>query len=183
MPENSKLMLKNVRLSYCNLFEPRAIAEGGALKYSVSIIIPKSEKEQLSEIKKILSQILEEQKWTPAQKKAADLPIRDGDAEREEEDAYKNSYFMNPKSNRKPLVVDQRRQVVESDDIVYSGCYANVYVSFYPYDKAGNKGVGVGLLGVQKVKDGEPLGNTITADIFSDIEDESGDKSPFDFID
>jgi hypothetical protein len=182
MAKNPTLMLKNVRLSYCNLFEPRAIAEGGALKYSVSVLIEKTNTAQLTEIKKIISQIVNEQKWTPAQKQAAGLPIWDGDKEKPDDEAYQSNYYLNPKSDRKPLVVDQRRQVVNDYDTVYSGCYANVMVSFYPYDKAGKKGVGVGLLGVQKVRDGEPLGNTITADVFDDIDDGSGDKNPFDFI-
>lgn len=183
MAANQRLMLKDVRLSYANLFEPRAIVEDGVLKYSVSVLIPKNDKEQLKSVMGIVNTIINEQKWTPAQKKTADIPLRDGDTEKPEEEAYKGVFYLNPKSNRKPLVVDQKRVVVDREDIVYSGCYANVYVSFYPFDVAGNKGVGLGLLGVQKVRDGEPLGNTITVDDFEDVDDnESENQSNFDFI-
>lgn len=182
MAENRKLMLKNVRLSYANLFEPRSIVDGGVLKYSTAVLIEKTDKAQIKAIGEIVNEIINEQKWTAAQKKSADIALRDGDTEKPEEEPYQGVAYLNAKSNRKPLVVDQKRQVVDSEDIVYSGCYANVMVSFYPYDNAGNKGVGVGLLAVQKVRDGEPLGNTVTADIFDDIDDGTGDKNPFDFI-
>lgn len=40
---------------------------------------------------------------------------------------------------------------------VYSGCYGRVSLSFYPYNKADNKGVGCGLLNVQKLEEGPAL--------------------------
>lgn len=180
MAANTKLMIKNARLSYANLFEPRAIVEGGALKYSVSILIDKEDKETINAIKKIVADYIKEQKWTEAQKKQADIALRDGPTEKPEDEEYANVVFLNAKSDKKPLVVDQKRNTVTDPDIVYSGCYANVYVSFYPFDKGGNKGVGVGLQAVQKVRDGEPLGNTVTADVFDQLEEDSA--NPFDFI-
>jgi hypothetical protein len=37
-----------------------------------------------------------------------------------------------------------------------------VSLQFYPYDKAGNRGVACGISSVLSMEHGEPLGNTVT---------------------
>lgn len=44
---NTKVVTGEVRLSYVHIFEPTAIDEGSEEKYSVSVIIPKSDKQTL----------------------------------------------------------------------------------------------------------------------------------------
>ena len=41
--------------------------------------------------------------------------------------------------------------------------WGNVNVTFFAYNNAGKKGIGCGLNGVQKIRDGEELGGQITA--------------------
>ena len=171
MAENQKLTIKNARLSYVTLFEPRAVVEGGPLFYSVSVIIPKDSKETINEFNKAVKKIIDEQKWSSSAKKSADLALRDGDDERPDDAAYRNCYFINAKSNKKPRVVDRAIQDIDDPDKIYSGCYGNVLISLYPFDKGGNKGVGVGLRAVQFVADGEPLGSVVSDDEFENFEE------------
>ena len=176
--ENKKLTLKEKRLSYVTVIEPRSIVQDGPLYYSVSIIIPKNDP-QVNEIKKAITEIVNEQKWSPIEKKKADLALRDGDEERPDDAAYKDSYYLNAKSAKKPRVVGRYKEEITDPDKIYSGCYGNVLISLYPFDKGGNKGVGVGLRGVQFVKDGEPLSSVVTDDELEDFEVEGIDESLF----
>ena len=56
---------------------------------------------------------------------------------------------------------------------VYSGCYGRVSLNFYAFNSNGNKGVACGLGNIQKIKDGESLGNRSTAaEDFTTLEDD-----------
>tara|TARA_Y100000361_G_C11098260_1_gene310380 strand:- start:396 stop:914 length:519 start_codon:yes stop_codon:yes gene_type:complete len=156
----SKVITGKVRLSYVNVFQPRAIEEGQTPKYSVSVIIPKSDKRTISAIRKAISEALESGKAKFGGKipKNYKNPLRDGDIEREEDEAYENCYFVNANSLRAPGVVDAELQPIIDATELYSGCYGRVSISFYPFNAAGNKGVAAGLNNVQKLSDGEALG-------------------------
>lgn len=173
----TKVTTGKVRLSYAHLFEPHAI-EGNEPKYSVSVIIPKSDKETLTAIKEAVEQAKKNgvTKWggkVPANLKT---PLRDGDVERPDDEAYKNSYFLNASSKRKPGIVDQNVQPVLDATEVYSGCYARLTLNFYPFSASGNKGIAAGLGNVQKLADGEPLGGfTRAEDDFEAVETAADD--------
>jgi len=152
-----KVVTGKVRLSYVTLFEPRAIKEGGPLKYSVSILIPKDDKANLERIQKAIDKVISDSQDTLKGKKGLKLPLRDGDEERDSED-YEGMYFLTASSKSAPMVVDEDRQEVVDTREVYSGCYGRVSVNFYAFNTAGNKGVGCGLNAVQKVEDGDSLG-------------------------
>jgi hypothetical protein len=173
----TKVTTGKVRLSYAHLFEPHAI-EGNEPKYSVSVIIPKSDKETLTAIKEAVEQAKKDgvTKWggkVPANLKT---PLRDGDVERPDDEAYKNSYFLNASSKHKPGIVDQNVQPILDSTEVYSGCYARLTLNFYPFSASGNKGVAAGLGNVQKLADGEPLGGfTRAEDDFEAVETAADD--------
>ena len=101
------------------------------------------------------------------------LPLRDGDAERDDE-AYKGAYFVNANSTTAPRIVDRAVQPILDRAEVYSGCYARVSINFYAFNTSGNKGIACGLGNIQKVRDGEPLsGRTSAADNFAtDLDDD-----------
>jgi hypothetical protein len=83
--------------------------------------------------------------------------------------------FLNANSKNAPGVVDKDLNVILDSEEFYSGCWGRVSVNFFPYDSAGNRGVGVGLNNVQKLKDGERLGGaraTAENDFDDDFEDE-----------
>ena len=97
--------------------------------------------------------------WSGKQPKNLHIPLRDGDEERADEyPEYKNMMFLNANSKNAPGVVDKDLNVILDPDDVYSGCWGRASVNFFPYDSNGNRGIGVGLNNLQKLKDGERLG-------------------------
>lgn len=174
----TKVVTGTVRLSYANVWEPKSI-NGGTEKYSVSLIIPKSDKKTLAAIDAAVDAAIEEGIAKFGGKKpnkaAIKLPLRDGDTERDDE-AYANSYFVNANSLTPPQIVDQNVNPIMNRSEIYSGVYARVSINFYAFNSNGNKGVACGLGNIQKVRDGQPLGNRSTAeDDFTALDDTDDD--------
>ncbi|MGJ0841557.1 DUF2815 family protein [Clostridium tertium] len=173
----TKVTTGKVRLSYAHLFEPHAI-EGNEPKYSVSVIIPKSDKETLQAIKEAVNEAKEQgkAKWNGKVPANVKTPLRDGDVDREGDEAYAGCYFLNVNSKNKPGIVDINVQPILDLTEVYSGCYARLTLNFYAYNANGNKGIAAGLGNVQKLADGEPLGGfTRAEDDFDAIESAEDD--------
>lgn len=171
----SKVVTGKARLSYLTVFEARA-QEGGEPKFSVCVIIPKSDKVTLDKIKFAIDEAKAEgktKKWggkVPANLKT---PLRDGDEERGDKEEFANSYFFNASSKMKPLLLDEAGNELMDNSDLYSGCYGRVSVNFYAYDVSGSKGVAVGLNAVKKSADGERLsGGGATAKDFDDDDSE-----------
>ena len=160
----------NTRWSYANVWQPKSI-NGGAPKYSISLIIPKSDTETVSKIKAAIKAAYEEGqaklrgngKSVPALEYMK-TPLRDGDKERPDDEAYKNSYFINANSATAPGVVDAARQPILDTSEVYSGVYGRASINFYAFNSNGNKGIACGLNNLQKIRDGEPLGGKARAE-------------------
>jgi hypothetical protein len=173
----TKVITGIVRLSYANVWEPKSI-NGGTEKYSVSLIIPKSDTKTLNAINEAVDAAIEEGKGKFGgkipNKAALKLPLRDGDIDRPDDEAYADSYFINANSITPPQVVDKNVNPVLDRSEVYSGVYGRVSVSFYAFNSNGNKGIACGLGNVQKIRDGEPLGGrTNAAEEFStDVDDD-----------
>ena len=155
-------------------WEPEAI-NGGEPKYSVSAIIPKSDKETIKKIQAAVEAEKQESlsKWGGKIPPNLKLPLRDGDIDRPEDEAYKGCYFFNANSRQAPQVVDKQVQPILDQTEVYSGCYGRISVNFYGYNSNGNRGVAAGLGNIQKLKDGEALSSRTNAeDDFEAVEDE-----------
>lgn len=160
----------NTRWSYANVWEPKAINDGTP-KYSVSLIIPKSD---TATIKKIEAAIEAAYKEGEAKLKGngrsvpalsvLKTPLRDGDAERPDDEAYANAYFVNANSATAPGIVDADRQPIIDRSEVYSGVYGRASINFYAFNSNGNKGIACGLNNLQKLRDGEPLGGKSRAE-------------------
>lgn len=154
----------NTRWSYVNAWEPKSI-NGGAPKYSVSLIIPKSDTKTIEKIQAAIQAAYDEGqdklkgngKSVPALS-VLKTPLRDGDAERPDDEAYADSYFINANSGTAPGIVDADRQPILDRSEVYSGVYGRASINFYAFNSNGNKGIACGLNTLQKIKDGEPLG-------------------------
>ena len=162
------------RFSYLHCWEPEAI-NGGEPKYSVSAIIPKSDKETIKKIQAAVEAAKQESlsKWGGKIPPNLKLPLRDGDIDRPEDEAYKGCYFFNANSRQAPQVVDKQEQPILDQTEVYSGCYGRISVNFYGYNSNGNRGVAAGLGNIQKLKDGEALSSRTNAeDDFEAVEDE-----------
>ena len=171
---------KDIRWSYANVWQPKSI-NGGTPKYSVSLIIPKSDTITLGKIKAAIEAAYKEGeaklkgngRSVPALA-AIKTPLRDGDAERPDDEAYANSYFVNANSTTKPGIVDaDRNEIIDSSE-VYSGVYGRASINFYAFNSNGNRGIACGLNNLQKIRDGEPLGGHASAaeDFATDDDDD-----------
>jgi hypothetical protein len=177
----TKVITGETRLSYANLWEPKSI-NGGSPKYSVSLIIPKSDKRTLEKIKAAIQAAYTEgeSKLKGNGKTVPTLailktPLRDGDAERPDDEAYANAYFINANSGTAPGIVDnqQEPQPITVRSEIYSGVYARASVNFYAFNSNGNKGIACGLNNIQKLRDGDPLGGKSRAeDDFATLDDD-----------
>ncbi|EKY00724.1 DUF2815 family protein, partial [Selenomonas sp. oral taxon 138] len=106
------------RWSYANVWQAKSI-NGGAPKFSVSLIIPKSDTKTLTAVKNAIQAAYDEgqsklkgnSKSVPALT-AIKTPLRDGDAERSDDEAYKDSYFINANSATAPGIVDAARNPI-----------------------------------------------------------------------
>lgn len=160
----------NTRWSYANVWEPKAM-EGGKPKFSVSLIIPKSDSVTVGKIRAAIeeayrdgqSKLKGNGKSVPALSTLR-TPLRDGDLERPDDPAYANSYFVNANSASAPGVVDANRNEILDKSQVYSGCYGRASISFYAFNANGNRGIACGLNNLQKISDGEPLGGKASAE-------------------
>ena len=104
---------------------------------------------------------------------AIKTPLRDGDLERPDDEAYKNAYFINANSATAPGIVDADRQPILERSEVYSGVYGRASINLYAFNSNGNKGIACGLNNLQKIRDGEPLGGKSRAeDDFATADDE-----------
>ena len=162
------------RISFANIWEPKSI-NGGEEKYSVSCIIPKSDKATLAKIHKAVEAAKEagkEKKWggkTPANLK---LPLRDGDIDRPDDEAYAGAMFLNATSKEAPQIVDRKVQPILDPMDCGSGDYCNVSVNFYAFNANGNRGISAGLNNVQLVRNGERLaGKASAASDFEELDD------------
>lgn len=172
-------VMVQARASYAHIFEPHAVNEGDDEKYNVSLIISKDDEKSLNSINKAIENAKENGKEKFGGKIPANLktPLRDGDVDREDDDAYENAYFINANTKRKPQVLDMQGQRTDDPDDVYSGCYIRVTVNFYPFAVSGNKGIACGLGNIMKAKDGEPLsgGGAKAEDEFAEFIDFDAD--------
>ena len=168
----------NTRWSYVNAWEPKSI-NGGAPKYSVSLIIPKSDTKTIEKIQAAIQAAYDEGqgklkgngKSVPALS-VLKTPLRDGDAERPDDEAYADSYFINANSGTAPGIVDADRQPILDRSEVYSGVYGRESINFYAFNSNGNKGIACGLNNLQKIKDGESLGGKSRAEDDFDTEED-----------
>lgn len=169
----------NTRWSYANVWEAKAM-EGGKPKFSVSLIIPKSDTVTVGKIKSAIEEAYREgqsklkgnAKSVPALSTLR-TPLRDGDLERPDDPAYANAYFVNANSSTAPGVVDANRNEIMDKSEVYSGCYGRASINFYAFNANGNRGITCGLNNLQKIRDGEPLGGRASAESdFATVEDE-----------
>lgn len=170
----TKVVVGPARFSYLHVWEPVAIGEGAEKKYSVSLIIPKSDAKSVGLVKAAIQNALNAgigSKFGGKKPAAYKNPLRDGDAERPDDEAYKGCYFVNANCRTKPGIVDARRQPITDQDELYSGCYGYASITFYAFNTNGNKGITCGLNNLMKTKDGEPLGGRSTAEAdFADID-------------
>ena len=179
----TKIITGVCRLSYANIWQAKSI-NGGTPKYSASVLIPKSDMKTIANVKAAIeaayyegeSKLKGNSKTVPALT-SLKMPLRDGDTERPDDEAYAGHWFLNANSNTAPGVVDANREPIYDTSEIYSGVYARVSLTFYAFNSNGNRGIACGLQNIQKVRDGESLGGKPKAEEdFNDgfqVEDDS----------
>lgn len=106
--------------------------------------------------------------WNGQMPPAPAVCIHDGDGARPSDGSpfgaeCRGCWVFTASSKRAPFVVDAQVQEIINPTAIYSGMWGNVSVTFFPYNYSGKKGVGCGLNGVQKTRDGDPLTGRVTA--------------------
>lgn len=168
-----KVLTGEVRLSYCNLTSPRAAQQGGEPKYSVTLLIPKTDVATKADIDAAIQAAANEalsKVWNGARPPQLRVPIYDGDGVRPSGvpfgDECKGHWVMTASTKNKPQVVgidNINCELAPSD--IYSGMYARVTIRFFGYSNSGNKGIGCGLGNVMKTRDGEALAGSASASV------------------
>lgn len=182
MSENKKQSATKViipcRISFANIWEPKSI-NGSEEKYSVSCIIPKSDTKTIAKIQKAVEAAKEDgksRKWGGKIPPNLKLPLRDGDIDRPDDEAYKDAMFVNATSKDAPQIVDRKVQPILDPMECGSGDYCYVSINFYSFNANGNRGVAAGLGNLQLVKHGERLaGKASAASDFTALEDDEDD--------
>lgn len=162
------ITISNVRLSYCNLFQPRPPMgdPNGTPKFSCTVLVPKTNVQAKALIDDAIQKAIEagvSSKWNGVRPPMPAIPVHDGDGVRPSDgspfgEECKGMWVFTASSNQQPFVVDGQVQPIINPTEVYSGIWANININFFPYNAAGKKGVGCGLNGVQKLRDDQPLG-------------------------
>ena len=158
------------RWSYANVWEAKSV-NGSAPKFSVSLIVPKSDTATVAKVKAAIEAAYKEGesklkgngRTVPALSVIKN-PLRDGDIERPDDPAYANAYFINANSATAPGIVDAACNPIMNRSEVYSGVYGRASISIYAFNANGNKGIACGLNNLQKISDGEPLGGKASAE-------------------
>lgn len=170
-----------VRLSYLDIWNPQPRKPGETAKYQTAILIPKTDKKTVKAIlaaQDAAKEVGKNGKFGGKIPPNCKVPLRDGDEEKPDDEAYEGMYFLNAKSTTKPDIIDRYKQpiTIDNQEQLYSGCWAMVSLNFYPFKFEGSKGVGCGLGNIMKIKDGDPLAGGSTAENdFADVEIEDED--------
>lgn len=183
-PKPTKVITGECRASYVHVFEPYAANENQEPKYSLALLIPKSDKATFRALRKAQKAALEDGrervfKGKPPRWSEDELfTIHDGDeeADLDQNPEYAGHWYVNVSAKTKPGVVDrQLNEIIDSTEI-YSGCYVRASLNAFAYYTSGNKGVSFGLNHLQKLRDGAYLGGRSRAeDDFDELDDEYDD--------
>ena len=156
-----------VRLSYVHLFKPYAAMPGQEEKYSVTILVPKTDVSTMGRVNAAIEAAKQKgitDKWNGVCPPVVPTPVYDGDGVRPSDGMPFGPeckghwvFTASAKADYPPEIVDKMGNPIINQSEVYSGIYGRVNVSFFPYAFGGKKGVGCGLGPVMKTRDGEAL--------------------------
>lgn len=176
------VVLRDVRISYPNLFTPRAASENAEPKYSAQVLIPKGHP-QLAELQAAMkAAVAEKFKNPPAGKDRAanGNPIRKME-EKQDPDTGEfpggyeaGGFFLSTSNKYKPAVVNRAAKLVTDENFIYPGCVCHISLNAYAWSFNSKWGVSFSLDGVQFVQDGERLdGRRPGTDAFAPLEGET----------
>lgn len=176
-----KLVLKNVRLAFPNIFTAEQFQGAGEARYTATFIFPPDHpaKKMVTDACRSASS----EKWGAKGEEvlkalaATDkLCIHNGDAKSDYE-GYSGNYFVNSANTTRPLVIDRNKSPLgAADGKPYSGCYVNASIEIYGHEhKKGGKRINASLRGIQFEADGDAFagGGAASEDEFESLETNS----------
>lgn len=175
------------RLAFPRLFTPEPYEEGGKPVYTATLLLPKESsdkvyKEMFAKMKAGISKAAEEafgkdkKKWP----KGLFNPLQDGDSEEKDMsrfEGFADHWYINAKTEWKPLVIDKTKQRIENEDEIYPGCYCDAVIVFKATESAGRFYISAYLQGVRMLKEGENLAGGCSASEFEDYDFGDDDDS------
>lgn len=182
--QTTRVVTGTVRLSYVKLFKAEPGPDGGEPKFSVQLLIPKTDNATCSALRAAINQAIAD-KWGAKPPKGLRDPLRDGDtdATHSQRAECRGHWVLNvsAKQDRRPGIVDADRNEILDPSQLYSGCYARAEINAFAYDSKGNKGTSFGINNVQKArKEGERLdGRKDAKDVFTDWDDEEETENAY----
>lgn len=170
----ASIKIPNARLSFPSLFK-KAVFNGVPSandKYEATLMFPKSDTKTYDLIQGAIDAIKKANKNPKIN--ADKLCIKDGDDS--EYDGCAGMWMVKASNSKRPTVINRdKTPLVEEDEVMYAGCYVNGIIDLWFQNNSYGKRINANLLGVQFVKDGEPLGDgakVANADEFDEIEDD-----------
>ena len=171
----TKCKTEKIRLSYAQqLYEPKA-NDKGALKYGVTLLIPKTDTVTYNRLC-AAAEACKRAKMPGKDEafyKAQPRTIHDGDGQKPSGDSYgpecKGHWVVTLSANEKPGIVSLDPAFNPAADKINSGDWAKVSLNAFWFDTGSNKGTTFGLNNVLFIERGERIdGRTSAIDDFAD---------------
>jgi hypothetical protein len=168
MAERKAIKTPEFRGNYVSLAKPRAmkLADGtlGAASYQMLIPIPKKTKAGIAfmaELIALVSAAYLDFHGKPIVKSGKNYPIKDGDAELDEdgEPQFPGHWFFRVGSKFKPSVCDINGEPIDGELELYSGAWYRAKLTSYGWKHdTGGRGCSISLETVIKTRDDEKIG-------------------------
>ncbi len=188
----SKIILRNVRIAYPELFAPGTYEGVSTGKYGATFLIPKTAEHKpfIDKLGATIKTLLKENGALKANGSpnlaSGRICLRDGDESGKA--AFEGCWTLRASTQKgvKPVVVVRRghtlEAVAENDDLIVSGCYVSASLRLWYQSNYGRR-LNAELLSVLYMGPGEPLSGTNNYDpseAADDFRDILGDASEVD---
>jgi hypothetical protein len=160
-PDPNIIKLENVRLSFPDLFTPRAMEEGKEKTFNATFLLDNEKHAKLiTKIEAAIERVALDEFKKKITLKDRNKCLHDGNESPDTEGYGDGVMFLRSKNKTRPPVVNRDLSpITEADGIVYPGCFVNATVRLFAWDHpTGGKGVSASLRAIQFVKDGESFG-------------------------
>ena len=178
-----RVLVKNVRLAFPNLFEPTTVAGEGKPRYSATLLIP-ADHPQIAEIEAAQTAVATA-KWgaktaaiVKGLSKQDKLALHDGDT-KSKYDGFPGNMFISAaaQENAAPTVIDRDRSPLSAKSgRPYAGCMVNASIELWAQDNNYGQRVNAQLRGIQFYADGDSFsaGRPADADEFEEVTEGAG---------
>ena len=187
---SNKVLVQNARISFPHLVEP-SVGDNGNKTYDCALLV-EPDNAALAKIDAVVLRVLKENDPKHAEtilenvKANGKYPWKNG-KRKANYAGYAGHMYINARNKTRPVMYDGQRNVISDKEEIaakfYSGAVVNAVVEIFYFNNKFGKGLGVGLSGLQFVRDGEHFagGAPAAAEEFPIIEQEEADvQNPWD---